>query len=151
MSVISKQGGREFHGSVFGYFRDYHLNSNEWYANKVGQDRVKNKFTYPGATISGPLLIPGTSFNKNRDKVFFFAGFEYFGQAPRHRLRQVLGADGGDEGRQLQQCRRGRHRFDGQHPSQLQLPGQHRPGQPDRSRRASVSQHVPEPEREPGR
>ncbi|HXK08941.1 MAG TPA: carboxypeptidase regulatory-like domain-containing protein [Vicinamibacteria bacterium] len=80
MSVISKAGGREFHGSVFGYFRDYHLNSNEWYANKVGQDRVKNKFTYPGFTVSGPLLIPGTDFNKNRDKVFFFAGFEYFGQ-----------------------------------------------------------------------
>jgi hypothetical protein len=81
MSVISKAGGREFHGSVFGYFRDYHLNSNEWFANKVGADRVKNKFTYPGFTISGPLLIPGTGFNKNRDKVFFFAGFEYFGQA----------------------------------------------------------------------
>jgi Carboxypeptidase regulatory-like domain len=81
MSVISKSGGREFHGSVFGYFRDYHLNSNEWFANKVGAERVKNKFTYPGFTISGPLLIPGTNFNKNRDKVFFFAGFEYFGQA----------------------------------------------------------------------
>ena len=81
MSVISKQGGREFHGSLFAYLRDYHLNSNEWYANKIGADKVKNKFTYPGFTISGPLLIPGTDFNKNRDKVFFFAGFEYFGQA----------------------------------------------------------------------
>jgi hypothetical protein len=81
MSVISKSGGREFHGSLFGYIRDYHLNSNEWYANKIGADKVKNKFTYPGFTISGPLLIPGTGFNKNRDKVFFFAGFEYFGQA----------------------------------------------------------------------
>jgi hypothetical protein len=81
MSVISKQGGREFHGSVFAYLRDYHLNSNEWYGNKVGAERAKNKFTYPGFSISGPLLIPGTSFNKNRDKVFFFAGFEYFGQA----------------------------------------------------------------------
>jgi hypothetical protein len=81
MSVISKQGGREFHGSLFGYLRHYNLNSNEWFANKVGQDRVKNKFIYPGFTISGPLLIPGTGFNKNRDKVFFFAGFEYFGQS----------------------------------------------------------------------
>ena len=80
MSVISKQGGREFHGSLFAYIRDYHLNSNEWYANKVNRDRVENKFTYPGFTISGPLIIPGTGFNKNRDKVFFFAGFEYFGQ-----------------------------------------------------------------------
>ena len=80
MSVISKSGGRDFHGSLFAYLRDYHLNSNEWFANKVGAERVKNKFTYPGFTISGPLLIPGTGFNKNRDKVFFFAGFEYFGQ-----------------------------------------------------------------------
>ncbi len=81
MSVISKSGGRDFHGSVFGYLRSYKLNSNEWFGNKVGAERVKNKFNYPGFTISGPLLIPGTSFNKNRDKVFFFAGFEYFGQA----------------------------------------------------------------------
>ena len=42
--------------------------------------RTKNKFNYPGFSVSGPLLIPGTDFNKNRDKVFFFAGFEYFGQ-----------------------------------------------------------------------
>jgi hypothetical protein len=80
MSVISKQGGRDFHGSLFYYLRDYHLNSNEWFGNKAGQERTKNKFNYPGFTISGPLLIPGTGFNKNRDKVFFFAGFEHFGQ-----------------------------------------------------------------------
>ena len=80
MSVVSKSGGRDFHGSVFGYFRDYHLNSNEWFGNKVGSDRVKNQFFYPGFNISGPLLIPGTGFNKNRDKVFFFLGYEYFKQ-----------------------------------------------------------------------
>ena len=80
LSVVSRSGGRDFHGSVFGYLRDYHLNSNEWFANKIGADRVKNRFVYPGFTVSGPLPIPGTGFNRNRDKVFFFAGFEYFGQ-----------------------------------------------------------------------
>jgi len=80
MTVISKQGGRDFHGALFGYFRDYHLNSNEWYANKVGTERIQNKFTYPGFNLSGPLLVPGTDFNKNRDKVFFFVGWEYFKQ-----------------------------------------------------------------------
>jgi len=80
MSVVSKQGGRDFHGSLFYYLRDYHLNSNEWFGNKVGAERAQNKFNYPGFTLSGPLLIPGTGFNKNRDKVFFFVGFEYFGQ-----------------------------------------------------------------------
>src|SRR5437667_1086743 len=81
MTVVSKQGGREFHGTLYTYLRDYHLNSNEWFANKVGKDRVKNKFLYPGFNVSGPVLIPGTDFNKNRDKVFFFLGYEYFKQA----------------------------------------------------------------------
>ncbi len=78
MSVVTKSGGRDFHGSAFLYFRDYHLNSNEWYANKVGDPRIKNKFVYPGFTFSGPLTIGG--FNKNRDKVFFFVGYEYYQQ-----------------------------------------------------------------------
>jgi hypothetical protein len=78
MSVVSKSGGRDFHGSAFVYFRDYHLNSNEWFGNKVERERVKNKFVYPGFTISGPLSFGG--FNENKDKVFFFLGFEYFDQ-----------------------------------------------------------------------
>jgi hypothetical protein len=72
MSVITKSGGRDFHGSLFGYFRDYHLNSNEWFANKVGRDRVQNKFIYPGGTLSGPL---------KQDKIFFFVGYEYYKQS----------------------------------------------------------------------
>ena len=78
MTVVSKSGGRDFHGSVFTYFRDYHLNSNEWLGNKVGAERTKNKFLYPGLTLSGPLSFGG--FNKNRDKVFFFVGYEYYKQ-----------------------------------------------------------------------
>ena len=80
LSFVSKQGGRDFHGSVFGQLRDWHLNSNEWYANKVGAERVKNLFVYPGFTLSGPLLVPGTSLNRGRDRAFFFLGFEYFRQ-----------------------------------------------------------------------
>jgi Carboxypeptidase regulatory-like domain len=80
MSVLSKSGGREFHGTLYGYWRDYHMNSNDWFANKVGSDRIKNEFFYPGGNVGGPLIIPGTDFNKNRDKVFFFLGYEYFKQ-----------------------------------------------------------------------
>jgi hypothetical protein len=80
MTVVSKQGGRDFHGTLYTYLRDYHLNSNEWFANSVGADRVKSKFLYPGFNVSGPVLIPGTDFNKNRDKVFFFLGYERFQQ-----------------------------------------------------------------------
>ena len=80
LSFVSKQGGRDFHGSLFGQLRDFHLNSNEWYANKVGVERVENLFVYPGFTVSGPLLVPGTSLNRGRDRAFFFLGFEYFRQ-----------------------------------------------------------------------
>jgi len=80
LSFVSKQGGRDFHGSVFAQLRDFHLNSNEWYANKLGAERVKDRYVYPGFTLSGPLLVPGTGFNRNRDRVFFFLGFEYFRQ-----------------------------------------------------------------------
>jgi hypothetical protein len=71
MVVVTKSGGREYHGSVFTYFRDYHLNSNEWFGNKIGADRVQNKFIYPGFTFSGPL---------KQDKIFFFVGYEYYKQ-----------------------------------------------------------------------
>ena len=79
MTVVTKSGGRDFHGSAFLYFRDHKLNSNEWFANKIERDRVENKFVYPGFTLSGPLTFG--SFNKNRDKVFFFVGYEYYRQS----------------------------------------------------------------------
>jgi len=39
-----------------------------------------NSYYYPGATFSGPIIIPGTRFNKNHDKLFFFNGFEFYKQ-----------------------------------------------------------------------
>ena len=78
MNVVSKSGGRDFHGSAFLYYRNHNLNSNEWFANKIEADRIKNKFVYPGFTFSGPLSFLG--LNKNKDKIFFFLGFEYFDQ-----------------------------------------------------------------------
>jgi len=80
ISSIAKSGGSQFHGSAFFYARNYDLNSNDWLYNFSGQSRPQNKYYYPGGTFGGPVLIPGTSFNKNRNKLFFFTGFEYFYQ-----------------------------------------------------------------------
>ena len=80
LSVVSKSGGRDFHGTLYTVLRNYKLNSNEWYGNKVGAERAKNEFFYPGFGVSGPLLIPGTKFNTGRDKAFFYLGYEYFKQ-----------------------------------------------------------------------
>jgi hypothetical protein len=80
ISSVAKSGGKDFHGSAFFYARDYALNANDAFFNANGQSRPENKYFYPGFTIGGPVLIPKTGFNKNRDKLFFFTGFEYFYQ-----------------------------------------------------------------------
>ncbi|MBC7925709.1 MAG: carboxypeptidase regulatory-like domain-containing protein, partial [Bryobacteraceae bacterium] len=80
ISTITKSGGRDFHGTGYLYARHHSMNSNDWYNNKLGIARPQNKYFFPGGNLSGPVIIPGTGFNRNRDKLFFFAGFEYFKQ-----------------------------------------------------------------------
>ena len=80
VSSVAKSGGQQFHGSGFMYARNYELNANDALFNASGQGRTQNKYYYPGGTLGGPVLIPGTRFNKNRNKLFFFTGFQYFYQ-----------------------------------------------------------------------
>lgn len=80
ISTVTKAGGRDFHGSAFFSARHFAMNANDWLNNKSGTPQPENKYFFPGGTIGGPVLIPGTNFNKNRDKLFFFTGFEYFYQ-----------------------------------------------------------------------
>jgi len=80
ISSVAKSGGQNFHGSGFFSARNYVLNSNDWLNNYNKVPRPQNKYYYPGGTFSGPLIIPGTSTNKSRQKLFFFTGFEYFYQ-----------------------------------------------------------------------
>jgi hypothetical protein len=80
ITSVAKAGGKDFHGSAFFYARNYALNANDALFNASGESRPENKYYYPGGTIGGPVLIPGTRFNKNRNKLFFFTGFEYFYQ-----------------------------------------------------------------------
>jgi hypothetical protein len=80
ITSTAKSGGKDFHGSGFFYARNYAMNANDALFNASGEARPENKYYYPGGTIGGPVLIPGTNFNKNRNKLFFFTGFEYFYQ-----------------------------------------------------------------------
>ncbi|HTS64872.1 MAG TPA: carboxypeptidase-like regulatory domain-containing protein [Candidatus Acidoferrales bacterium] len=80
VTSVSKSGGHDFHGSAFIYARNYALNANDAQFNANGQPRPENKYYYPGGTIGGPVLIPGTKFNNKRNKLFFFTGYEYFYQ-----------------------------------------------------------------------
>jgi hypothetical protein len=80
ISSVTKSGGSQFHGSGFFSARNYTLNSNDAQFNATGQGRPEDKYYYPGGTIGGPVLIPGTRFNHDHNKLFFFTGYEYFYQ-----------------------------------------------------------------------
>jgi hypothetical protein len=80
ISSVAKGGGKDFHGSGFISARNAVLNANDWLSNYSRVAKPENKYYYPGFTIGGPVKLPFTKFNKNRDKLFFFSGFQYFYQ-----------------------------------------------------------------------
>ncbi len=86
ISAVGKSGGSKFHGQAYLYARHSALNANDFRNNsQVGSDgqalpKPETRYMYPGGNIGGPLLIPGTNFNKNRDKLFFFFAYEYYKQ-----------------------------------------------------------------------
>ena len=80
VSSVTKSGGSHFHGSGFFSARNFTLNANDALNNANGSPKPENKYYYPGFTVGGPVIIPGTGFNKNRDKLFFFTGYQYFYQ-----------------------------------------------------------------------
>ena len=95
INSVAKAGGRDFHGSAYMYARNYAMNANDWLNNRNGAPRPENKYYFPGGNIGGPILIPGTNFNRNRDKWFFFTGFEYYMQSlDTGLLRATVPTDG---------------------------------------------------------
>lgn len=82
MNSVTKGGGSDFHGSAYMYARNTALNSTEhnFVANKLPNPKPASSYYFPGGNLGGPLLIPGTGFNKSRKKLFFFEAFEYYKQ-----------------------------------------------------------------------
>jgi carboxypeptidase family protein/TonB-dependent receptor-like protein len=80
INATTKGGSRDFHGSVYDYLRNYNFQANDRSNSINGVVRPKSKYNYPGGNVGGPVLLPWTKFNRNRDKLFFFAGFEYYYQ-----------------------------------------------------------------------
>ncbi len=80
ISSITKAGGSQFHGNAFFSARNHSLNANDWLNNFSGVPQPANAYYYPGGSIGGPIIVPGTRFNKDHKKFFFFTGFEYYHQ-----------------------------------------------------------------------
>jgi outer membrane receptor protein involved in Fe transport len=67
INPITKSGTNSFHGSVFDYFRNEHLDANDFFNNAGGFPRSHFRLNQFGGNISGPI---------KKDKFFFFANYE---------------------------------------------------------------------------
>ncbi|HEV8429760.1 MAG TPA: carboxypeptidase regulatory-like domain-containing protein [Pyrinomonadaceae bacterium] len=80
ISATTKGGSHDFHGSVYDYIRHNKFQANDRSNTINGIVRPLSKYNYPGGNIGGPILFPGTKLNRNRDKLFFFFGYEKYYQ-----------------------------------------------------------------------
>ena len=106
IDVISKAGGRDFHGMGYIYLRDYRMNSNEWRLNKFStepgaENKPKNKFAYPGLQPRRPADHPGHELQQGPQQGLLLHRLRVLQAAPRHRHPAVVGADRGDAQRRL--------------------------------------------------
>jgi hypothetical protein len=80
ISSVAKGGGQQFHGAGFFSARNSALNANDWLSNYSRVAKPENAYYYPGFTLGGPVILPRTNFNRKRDKLFFFTGYQYYYQ-----------------------------------------------------------------------
>ena len=89
VTLVTKGGGNDFHGSIYDFARNDRFNANTFFNNRAGQraDGTPNRRTPRlryhnfGGTLSGPVFIPrfgegGDSVWSGRDKTFFFFSHE---------------------------------------------------------------------------
>lgn len=67
VSVATRSGTNQFHGSVFEFFRNTALNSNEFFASAQGQAKPIIKLNQYGFELGGPI---------RKNKTFFFGSWQ---------------------------------------------------------------------------
>lgn len=81
ISIATRSGGNDFHGTVFDYFRNEKLDANDWFANSRRQPRAALRQNDFGGVFGGPLHLPrfgegGPAYYDGRNRTFFFFSYE---------------------------------------------------------------------------
>ena len=71
VSIVTKSGTNQFHGSVFEYLRNSDFDAADFFTNKLGGTKNTLHRNQYGATFGGPV---------HKDKTFFFGSWEGFRQ-----------------------------------------------------------------------
>ncbi len=77
VSVVTKSGAEQFHGSAYDYYRHEGLNANSFFNNASGNAKQPYRYRITGYTLGGPLLIPKVP--ALRHKLYFFFAHEMLG------------------------------------------------------------------------
>jgi hypothetical protein len=75
MSMAFKTGTNKLHGAGWEFLRNDNVDANDFFRNKAGSKKAPLAYNLFGFNIGGPVSIG--SFNKNRDKTFFFYNMEW--------------------------------------------------------------------------
>jgi len=76
ISIITKGGTQQFHGSGWWTHRHEQFNANKFFNNQTGVQNPRYRYNIAGFSLGGPVYIPKL-FNTEKTKVFFFASQEY--------------------------------------------------------------------------
>jgi len=74
LTIATKSGTNDWHGSVFEFLRNSKMDANNWFANASGQRLATFQRNEFGVSSGGPLSIPKVYDGKN--KTFFFVVYE---------------------------------------------------------------------------
>ena len=80
VSIVTRQGTNEFHGTLFDYFRNDVLDANDWFANTRGLKKPALRQNDFGGVLGGPVFFPHFGESKGwydgHDHTFFFFSYE---------------------------------------------------------------------------
>ncbi len=76
VNVVTRSGGKEFHGTLFEFVRNDKLDATDYFLNAAGQPKNELRYNNFGWTVGGPIYIPG-HYNTGKTKDFFFFSEEW--------------------------------------------------------------------------
>jgi len=89
ISVVTKSGSSDFHGTGYWFHRNEGLNANNWMNNFKGLPRQRFRFNDAGYTFGGPVYIPKSKILERKNKLFFFWSEEFQEQLRPQGVRNV--------------------------------------------------------------
>ena len=82
ISMITRSGTNDFHGTLFDYFRNDIFDANDWISNSTRQPKPKTRQHDFGGVFGGPVLLPRFGeggrqpWYDGHNRTFFFLSYE---------------------------------------------------------------------------